>query len=169
MECGKRTLLTNLLLMLDGSTPICEDIGRQLLCYGRRIPVPELELRIQVCCSLLRFFFEKTCSPSLDAGERRKKSFFTDIRFSLSRGFTCTTKLLLRQRSKLRHWLSHRLAIWIYCVGQTPIQIASRALHRSGVRGAYQKRLINAVFCFFYFLFLREKKDMWHHGAGTHA
>ncbi|KJH51883.1 peptidase, M16 family [Dictyocaulus viviparus] len=47
IEYGKRTLLTNLLLMLDGSTPICEDIGRQLLCYGRRIPVPELELRIQ--------------------------------------------------------------------------------------------------------------------------
>lgn len=48
MERGKLTLLTNLLLMLDGSTPICEDIGRQLLCYGRRIPVPELELRIKV-------------------------------------------------------------------------------------------------------------------------
>ncbi|KAJ1374313.1 Mitochondrial-processing peptidase subunit beta [Parelaphostrongylus tenuis] len=47
VDCGKRTLLTNLLLMLDGSTPICEDIGRQLLCYGRRIPVPELELRIK--------------------------------------------------------------------------------------------------------------------------
>ncbi|RCN52461.1 peptidase, M16 family [Ancylostoma caninum] len=47
VERGKLTLLTNLLLMLDGSTPICEDIGRQLLCYGRRIPVPELELRIK--------------------------------------------------------------------------------------------------------------------------
>ncbi|CAJ0579445.1 unnamed protein product, partial [Mesorhabditis spiculigera] len=47
VECGKRTLLTNLLLMLDGTTPITEDIGRQLLCYGRRIPVPELEYRIQ--------------------------------------------------------------------------------------------------------------------------
>ncbi|KHJ93773.1 peptidase, M16 family [Oesophagostomum dentatum] len=47
VDRGKRTLLTNLLLMLDGSTPICEDIGRQLLCYGRRIPVPELELRIK--------------------------------------------------------------------------------------------------------------------------
>ncbi|MFH4975315.1 hypothetical protein AB6A40_002024 [Gnathostoma spinigerum] len=35
-----------MLLMLDGSTPICEDIGRQLLCYGRRIPVHELETRI---------------------------------------------------------------------------------------------------------------------------
>ena len=28
VERGKRSLLTNMLLMLDGSTPICEDIGR---------------------------------------------------------------------------------------------------------------------------------------------
>ncbi|CAJ0931367.1 unnamed protein product, partial [Mesorhabditis belari] len=46
VERGKKTLLTNLLLMLDGTTPVTEDIGRQLLCYGRRIPVPELEYRI---------------------------------------------------------------------------------------------------------------------------
>lgn len=31
-----------------GSTPICEDIGRQMLCYSRRIPLPELESRIDV-------------------------------------------------------------------------------------------------------------------------
>lgn len=35
-----------MLLQLDGSTPICEDIGRQMLCYNRRIPIPELEARI---------------------------------------------------------------------------------------------------------------------------
>uniref|UniRef100_A0A0N4VCX3 Mitochondrial-processing peptidase subunit beta n=1 Tax=Enterobius vermicularis TaxID=51028 RepID=A0A0N4VCX3_ENTVE len=35
VERGKRSLLTNMLLMLDGSTPICEDIGRFYLC--RRI------------------------------------------------------------------------------------------------------------------------------------
>lgn len=29
-----------------GTTPICEDIGRQILCYGRRIPLHELEARI---------------------------------------------------------------------------------------------------------------------------
>lgn len=29
-----------------GTTPICEDIGRQILCYGRRIPLHELETRI---------------------------------------------------------------------------------------------------------------------------
>lgn len=33
---------------LTGSTPICEDIGRQMLCYNRRIPIPELEARIDV-------------------------------------------------------------------------------------------------------------------------
>lgn len=43
---AKNLLLTNMLLMLDGSTPICEDIGRQMLCYGRRLPPTELEMRI---------------------------------------------------------------------------------------------------------------------------
>ena len=43
---AKNLLLTNMLLMLDGSTPICEDIGRQILCYGRRVPPTELETRI---------------------------------------------------------------------------------------------------------------------------
>ncbi|RXM36688.1 Mitochondrial-processing peptidase subunit beta [Acipenser ruthenus] len=43
---AKNLLKTNMLLQLDGSTPICEDIGRQMLCYSRRIPLPELEARI---------------------------------------------------------------------------------------------------------------------------
>ncbi|XP_044534582.1 mitochondrial-processing peptidase subunit beta [Gracilinanus agilis] len=43
---AKNLLKTNMLLQLDGSTPICEDIGRQMLCYSRRIPIPELEARI---------------------------------------------------------------------------------------------------------------------------
>ena len=43
---AKNLLRTNMLLMLDGSTPICEDIGRQLLCYGRRLPPNELDARI---------------------------------------------------------------------------------------------------------------------------
>nr|CAB3264970.1 mitochondrial-processing peptidase subunit beta-like [Phallusia mammillata] len=44
---AKNTLLTNMALMLDGTTPICEDIGRQMLCYGRRIPWPEIAQRIK--------------------------------------------------------------------------------------------------------------------------
>lgn len=35
-------------LFITGSTPICEDIGRQMLCYNRRIPLHELEARIDV-------------------------------------------------------------------------------------------------------------------------
>lgn len=33
---------------LEGTTPVCEDIGRSLLTYGRRIPLAEWESRIQV-------------------------------------------------------------------------------------------------------------------------
>ena len=33
---AKNLLKTNMLLQLDGTAPICEDIGRQMLCYGRR-------------------------------------------------------------------------------------------------------------------------------------
>merc|ERR1719481_1558696 len=43
---AKNLLKTNMLLQLDGSTPIAEDVGRQMLCYGRRVPLPELEARI---------------------------------------------------------------------------------------------------------------------------
>ncbi|KAG5344584.1 MPPB peptidase, partial [Acromyrmex charruanus] len=43
---AKNILKTNMFLQLDGTTAICEDIGRQILCYNRRIPLHELEMRI---------------------------------------------------------------------------------------------------------------------------
>lgn len=46
VERAKNLLKTNMLLQLDGTTPICEDIGRQMLCYRRRMPLHELERRI---------------------------------------------------------------------------------------------------------------------------
>lgn len=46
VQRAKNLLKTNMLLMLDGSTPVCEDVGRQMLCYGRRLPLPELDARI---------------------------------------------------------------------------------------------------------------------------
>ncbi|VVC39250.1 Peptidase M16, C-terminal,Metalloenzyme, LuxS/M16 peptidase-like,Peptidase M16, N- [Cinara cedri] len=46
VERAKNVLKTNMLLQLDTSTQVCEDIGRQLLCYERRIPPHELEARI---------------------------------------------------------------------------------------------------------------------------
>lgn len=48
LERGKNLLKTNLLLQLDGTTPVAEDIGRQVLCYNRRIPFHEMNARIDV-------------------------------------------------------------------------------------------------------------------------
>lgn len=45
---AKNQLKTHLLLQLDGTTPICEEIGRQMLVYGRRVPINELLARIDV-------------------------------------------------------------------------------------------------------------------------
>lgn len=48
VQRAKDLLKTNMLLQLDGTTSVCEDIGRQMLCYGRRIPQNEMEARIDV-------------------------------------------------------------------------------------------------------------------------
>ena len=55
VDRAKNALKTNMLLQLDGTTAVCEDIGRQMLCYGRRIPPHELEARIDVSFCLLLF------------------------------------------------------------------------------------------------------------------
>ncbi|ESO02918.1 hypothetical protein HELRODRAFT_185681 [Helobdella robusta] len=68
---SRNHLLANMLLMLDGSTPICEDIGRQMLCYRRRIPPPELQARIEAVDAkvlketCMKFIFDK--KPALAA------------------------------------------------------------------------------------------------------
>jgi len=46
VERGKRQLKTTLFGSLDSTTGIAEDIGRQLLVYGRRMPTSELLLRV---------------------------------------------------------------------------------------------------------------------------
>ncbi|KAI3462891.1 hypothetical protein Pfo_019554 [Paulownia fortunei] len=43
---ARNQLKSSLLLHIDGTSPIAEDIGRQLLTYGRRIPYAELFARI---------------------------------------------------------------------------------------------------------------------------
>eukprot|EP00267_Zea_mays_P035356 XP_008671032.1 probable mitochondrial-processing peptidase subunit beta, mitochondrial [Zea mays] len=45
---ARNQLKSSIQLHLDGSTAVVEDIGRQLLTYGRRIPTPELFARIDV-------------------------------------------------------------------------------------------------------------------------
>jgi len=46
VERGKRQLKTTLFGSLDSTTAIAEDIGRQLLVYGRRMPATELLARL---------------------------------------------------------------------------------------------------------------------------
>ncbi|KAI1892818.1 hypothetical protein AGOR_G00137430 [Albula goreensis] len=43
---AKNLLKANLVGQLDGTTPLCEDIGKQILTYGRRIPLAEWDSRI---------------------------------------------------------------------------------------------------------------------------
>ena len=40
-------LKTMMLSQCDGTTAVCEDIGRQMLTYGRRIPLAEIDARIE--------------------------------------------------------------------------------------------------------------------------
>ncbi|KAK6921930.1 Peptidase M16, N-terminal [Dillenia turbinata] len=62
---ARNQLKSSLLLHIDGTSPVAEDIGRQLLTYGRRIPFAELFARIDaVDASTVkrvanRFIFDK--------------------------------------------------------------------------------------------------------------
>ena len=58
LERARNLLKTNMMLQLDGSTQICEDIGRQMLCYDRRIPLTEVEARID---AIDLDYFKKVC------------------------------------------------------------------------------------------------------------
>lgn len=58
IERAKNQLKTHLLLQLDGTTPICEEIGRHMLVYNRRIPLSEMFERIDV---LLAEHVRETC------------------------------------------------------------------------------------------------------------
>jgi len=62
---AKNQVKVNLLTMLDGTTPIAEDIGRQLLAYGRRLHPAEMMARIdavdpaQVKQTANRYFYDR--------------------------------------------------------------------------------------------------------------
>ena len=47
VERAKIALKATMLMGLDGNTNVCEDIGRQLLTYGRRLTPAEIFLRIE--------------------------------------------------------------------------------------------------------------------------
>eukprot|EP00466_Bigelowiella_natans_P016502 jgi/Bigna1/53395/estExt_Genewise1Plus.C_190089 len=47
LEQAKKTLIISTLGLADGSTQVCEELGRQMLCYGRRMHPLETVARIQ--------------------------------------------------------------------------------------------------------------------------
>ncbi|CAN6574664.1 unnamed protein product [Malus baccata var. baccata] len=65
---ARNQLKSSLLLHLDGTSAVAEDIGRQLLTYGRRIPLAEMCARIDsVDASTIkrvanRFIYDRACS-----------------------------------------------------------------------------------------------------------
>uniref|UniRef100_A0AAX7VPC7 Ubiquinol-cytochrome c reductase core protein 1 n=1 Tax=Astatotilapia calliptera TaxID=8154 RepID=A0AAX7VPC7_ASTCA len=59
---GRNALKASLVGQLNGTTPICDDIGRHILNYGRRIPIAEWDARIDavtpkmvrdICCKYI--------------------------------------------------------------------------------------------------------------------
>lgn len=65
VERGKIALKATMLMGLDGNTNVCEDIGRQLLTYGRRMTPAEIFQRIEelsvddVRAAAQRVFYDK--------------------------------------------------------------------------------------------------------------
>lgn len=88
IERAKNLLKTNMLLQLDGTTPVCEDIGRQMLCYNRRIPIHELDARIDaVNASTIRdvcfkYIYDK-CPAVAAVGPTEGLPEYTRIRSSM--------------------------------------------------------------------------------------
>jgi len=85
VERAKNMLKTNMLQQLDGSTPVCEDIGRQLLCYGRRIPPHELEARIEAVTAktvkdvVFKYIYDK-CPVVAAVGPVENQSDYNRVR-----------------------------------------------------------------------------------------
>lgn len=46
----------------SGTTPTCDDIGRHVLNYGRRIPLAEWDARIDVCSTFPRLLAQMSFS-----------------------------------------------------------------------------------------------------------
>ncbi|VFQ58474.1 unnamed protein product [Cuscuta campestris] len=67
---ARNQLKSSLMLHIDGTSPVAEDIGRQLLTYGRRIPFSELFARIDAVDSSTvkrvanRFIFDRDVAIS---------------------------------------------------------------------------------------------------------
>uniref|UniRef100_T1JF64 Mitochondrial-processing peptidase subunit beta n=1 Tax=Strigamia maritima TaxID=126957 RepID=T1JF64_STRMM len=92
VERTKNTLRTKLLDQLDGTTGVCEDIGRQLLSFNRRIPLIELEAQIaavtpQTIRDVLMTYVYNRCPAVAAVGPVENLPDYTRIRSGIFGGF----------------------------------------------------------------------------------
>ncbi|KAH0928035.1 hypothetical protein HID58_020291 [Brassica napus] len=85
---ARNQLKSSLLLHMDGTSPVAEDIGRQLLTYGRRIPTAELFARIDaVDASTVKrvankYIYDKVSHFSRSRPGHCNLSYWSDPRFA---------------------------------------------------------------------------------------
>ncbi|TRY82964.1 hypothetical protein DNTS_009631 [Danionella cerebrum] len=85
---AKNTLKASLVGQLNGTTPICDDIGRQILTYGRRIPLTEWDARIEAVtprilqdvCS--KYIYDK-CPAVVGVGPIEQLTDYNRVRTSM--------------------------------------------------------------------------------------
>ncbi|CAG9767882.1 unnamed protein product [Ceutorhynchus assimilis] len=88
VERAKALLTANTLLQLDTSTAVCEDVGRQLLCYGRRLPPHELTHRINCITArnvrdvMYKYLYDR-CPAVAAVGPVENLPDYTQIRSSM--------------------------------------------------------------------------------------
>lgn len=68
---AKNQLKARLLLGLSGSGPVAEELGRQVITYGRRIPLDEMLARIDVSLSTPRSMLSDRRSFLVAARQRQ--------------------------------------------------------------------------------------------------
>ncbi|PRP87040.1 hypothetical protein PROFUN_04776 [Planoprotostelium fungivorum] len=85
VDRAKTKLKASVLLQLDGTTAIAEDIGRQVLAYGRRLSLPEIYARIDAVSAkdirrVIKGHFEDQCPAVAAVGKTEELPDYNQIR-----------------------------------------------------------------------------------------
>jgi len=85
VERAKNKLKASMLMNLDGTTPIAEDIGRQVLTSGRRLAIPEAFAKIDLIRAkdvmrVVKDHFEDQCPAVAAVGKTEELPDYNQIR-----------------------------------------------------------------------------------------
>jgi len=85
VDRARTKLKASILLQLDGTTAVAEDIGRQVLAYGRRLSVPEIYARIDAVTAkdvrrVIRDHFEDQCPAIAAVGKTEDLPDYNQMR-----------------------------------------------------------------------------------------